>query len=97
MPALEKIANAYGIPYRKLKNNAEAAGELPEILALDGPVIVEVMTDPWEKLGPKAASKRLKDGRMISAPLEDMVPFLPRDKFKECMIIPADNEFEQLD
>lgn len=97
LPDLEKIADAYQIPYRKLKNNAEAAGELPGILTLDGPVIVEVMTDPWEKLGPKAASKRLKDGRMVSAPLEDMAPFLPREKFKECMIIPVDNDFEQLD
>ncbi|MBO5790843.1 MAG: hypothetical protein J6S54_00045, partial [Lentisphaeria bacterium] len=64
---------------------------------LKGPVIIEVMTDPWEILGPKAASKRLKDGRMVSAPLEDMAPFLPREKFKESMIISPDAEFEQLD
>ena len=97
LPDLEKIAHAYGIPYRKLRNNDEAAREVSGILALKGPVIIEVMTDPWEILGPKAASKRLKDGRMVSAPLEDMAPFLPREKFKESMIISPDAEFEQLD
>jgi len=32
-------------------------------------VFVEVMLDPFEVLGPKAASKRLPDGSMVSEPL----------------------------
>ncbi len=96
LPDLEKIAAAYGIPFARLRNNAEAAELLPEIIAAQGPFIVEVMTDPWEVLGPKAASKRLADGRIVSAPLEDLAPFLPREEFNACMLIEPDREFEDL-
>ena len=78
-----------------MKNNDDAAEHLPEILAADGPLLIEVMTDPWEQLGPKAASKRLENGKIISAPLEDLAPFLPREEFKECMLIEPDDEFNE--
>ena len=94
LPDMEKLAAAYGLPYFKLKNNREAEEKLPQILALDGPVITEVMTDPFEVPGPKAASKRLPDGTMVSAPLEDLAPFLPREEFRRNMIIaPVEEKF----
>ena len=93
LPDLEKLAAAYGFPYFKLRNNQELDARLPEIFAVDGAVLVEVMLDPFEVLGPKAASKRLEDGTMVSAPLEDMAPFLPRDEFRSNMLIPAIDGF----
>ena len=78
LPSFEKIAAAYGLPYFRLKN-----------FATEGPALVEVMLDPFEKLGPKAASKKLPDGTMVSAPLEDMAPFLPREEFAANMLIPV--------
>lgn len=77
LPNFEKLAEAYGFPYFRLRNNQELDAKLPEILALAGPVFVEVMLDPFEILGPKAASKRLPDGTMVSEPLDNMAPFLP--------------------
>ena len=53
-----------------------------------GPGLVEVVLDPFEQLGPKAASKKLPDGTMVSAPLEDLAPFLPREEFAANMLIP---------
>ena len=88
LPSFEKIAAAYGLPYCRLRNNQELDAKLPGIFATEGPVLVEVMLDPFEVLGPKAASKRLPDGTMVSAPLEDMAPFLPRDEFAANMLIP---------
>lgn len=88
LPDLGKLAAAYGLPFFRLANNQEARKMLPEILAAEGPVVVEVMTDPFEVLGPKAASKRLPDGSMVSAPLEDLAPFLPREEFLSNMLIP---------
>ena len=87
LPELEKIAAAYGIPFCRLKNNQEAADKMPEILNAPGCAIIEVMTDPYEELGPKAASKMLADGSMVSAPLEDLAPFLDRDEFNKWMIV----------
>ncbi len=77
LPNFEKLAAAYGFPYFRLRNNQELDAKLPEIFAAEGPVFVEVMLDPFEILGPKAASKRLPDGTMVSEPLDNMAPFLP--------------------
>lgn len=88
LPSFEKLAAAYGLPYFRLSNNQELDAKLRSVFATEGPVLVEVMLDPFESLGPKAASKRLPDGTMVSAPLEDMAPFLPRDEFAANMLIP---------
>lgn len=94
LPDIEKVAAAYGLPFRRISDNAEAAKLMPEIFSDCKAEIIEVMTDPFEELGPKAASKRLPDGTMVSAPLEDLAPFLPREEFLENMIIkPIAEEF----
>ena len=87
LPSFEKLAAAYGLKYFRLSTNQELDARLPEIFATEGPVLVEVMLDPFEVLGPKAASKRLPDGTMVSAPLEDMAPFLPREELRKNMIV----------
>ena len=92
LPDLEKLAAAYGLPFTRLSTNVEAENNLSEILSRKGPVIIEVMTDPFEVLSPKASSKQLPDGRIVSAPLEDLSPFLPRDEFFANMFIPPVEE-----
>ena len=86
LPSFEKLACAYGLPYFRLNNNQELDETLRRIFSEEGPALVEVMLDPFEVLGPKAASKRLPDGTMVSSPLEDMAPFLPREELKANMI-----------
>ena len=88
LPSFEKLAAAYGLPYFRLTNNQELDVKLPEVFSTEGPVLVEVMLDPFEVLGPKAASKKLSDGTMVSAPLEDMAPFLSREELAANMLIP---------
>ena len=51
----------------------------------NGPVICEVMVDMDQKFEPKAASKPMPDGSMVSAPLEDLAPFLPEEELKSIM------------
>ena len=87
LPDMEKIAAAYDIPFYRLKNNQEAIEKMPEIINVPGCAIIEVMTDPLEELGPKAASRKLEDGSMVSAPLEDLAPFLDREEFNKWMIV----------
>ena len=95
LPDPERLAAAYGLPFFRLKNNAEAERMLPEILAMPGAALTEVMTDPFEQLGPKAASRRRSDGSIVSAPLEDLAPFLPRDEFRRNLWIdPVEEDFE---
>lgn len=97
LPSLEGLAAAYKLPFYRLRRNKEAVSMLPKLLEMEGAVLVEVLMDPFETVGPKAASKRLPDGRMISAPLEDLAPFLPRKEFFECMLIPPCRESLEAD
>ena len=43
--------------------------------------------DPHQPLIPKVTSAVKPDGKLISKPLEDMYPFLPREEFYKNMII----------
>lgn len=86
LPDLQKIAEAYGIKYCCLRTNREAAEKMPEIVSYPQAMLIEVMTAPLEVLGPKSASKQLSDGSIVSAPLEDLYPFLERDEFENYMI-----------
>ncbi len=94
LPNLCRIAQAYGWRTFQLRSNREAEQLVPEILALEGPVFCEVLTDPLEQLGPKAASKLLPDGSMVSCPLEDLAPFLPREEFRRNMLVPPVDSHE---
>lgn len=87
-PELSKIAKAYRIPYLSCGSNDELPSVLANLFSHDGPVICEVFVTTAQATEPKAATKRLDDGRMVSAPLEDMAPFLSRQELEENMFIP---------
>jgi len=86
-PDIRKIAAAYGLPSIEIgpRNCCES---IREALASDGPIVCDVILDPAQKFEPRSSSRRLPDGRMVSAPLEDMFPFLDRDELAENLLIP---------
>lgn len=86
-PSLEKISNAYGIAYESIKNNKEMV-KLDDVLKTNGPIIVEIFVDTKQKFEPKSATKKYPDGTLVSPPLEDLAPFLPREELKRIMLIP---------
>lgn len=86
-PDLEKLAMAYGYPFRRVSRNAELQQAIAETLAAEGPVICEVMVSLTQEFLPKSAAKRLPDGSLVSPPLEDMAPFLPDEEMDEIMIV----------
>ena len=49
------------------------------------PQIVEVMVDKIQFFQPKAGSKKLENGQMVSAPLEDLAPYLDREELSNIM------------
>ena len=87
-PSMEKLAWAYGYPYTAIRNNTEMEQVLEQTLAMDGLVICEIFVTVDQPFEPKSASKRLPDGSIVSAPLEDLAPFLPDEEMDEIMIIP---------
>lgn len=90
-PDLAKLAWAYGYPYRAIKNNHEM-DVIDEVLAMDGPAICEIFVTREQNFEPKSATKRLPDGTLVSAPLEDLAPFLPREELERIMIVPLSED-----
>ena len=85
-PSLEKIAAAYDIPYISISENGEPLREaIRQTLQSDGPMICEVHMHPEQTLFPKSASFMDKEtGRMTSAPLQKMAPFVSDELQAEC-------------
>jgi len=85
-PDMEKIAWAYGIPFTRCHCNDELKAAVEDTLAAEGYMICEIMTDPAQNFEPKCSSKRLEDGTMVSAPLDDLAPFLCREEYESNII-----------
>ena len=77
-PNLEKISGAYGIPYTSCHENGQPLHDtIAKVLTSEGPMICEIHMHPEQTLLPKSASfMDKKTGKMSSAPLEKMAPFM---------------------
>lgn len=84
-PDLEKIAMAYGIPFKRLNQEKTLSDELSQILDLPGMLICEITMNPEQTLYPKSASFMDENGNMSSAPLEKMAPFMDDDIQNICV------------
>ena len=87
-PDYALIAKAFGFPYFAAHSNAEMKKVVEEVLHTDGFVFCEVFTDTLQGWEPKNSARKLEDGSLFSAPLEDLAPFLSREEVKENMYIP---------
>jgi len=74
-----KVAQAYGLEALRLDKPDFATG-LREALTLPGPVVCDVILDDTQQFEPRMSSRQLDDGRIVTPPLEDMFPFLPREE-----------------
>ena len=87
-PDIIKIAHAYGIEAYSINCNQELDKTIDRVLETDNPVLCNVNMDANQVFMPRITSKQLKDGRMVSSPLEDMYPFLGEEEFMSNMLIP---------
>lgn len=87
-PEFEKIAGAFGLGYVSTREHADMDEAIAKTLATPGPAICEVFIDKEQNFSPKVSSRRLEDGSMVTAPMEDLAPFLSREELQENMLIP---------
>jgi acetolactate synthase-1/2/3 large subunit len=92
LPPLRGVVEAFGLPYARIETDRGLAGRVRELLDAPGPVVVEVMMPREEPRAPSLSSMKKPDGSMISKPLEDLWPFLPREEFLSNMVIPPVDE-----
>jgi acetolactate synthase-1/2/3 large subunit len=87
VPNLSKIAASYDIPAVVIEDQSNLRDEVHHILAMPGPVMVDVRVIPDEVRAPRLQSYQRPDGSFVSKPLEDLFPFLPREEFFANMIV----------
>ena len=86
-PDLAKLAPAYGIAFRRCEAMIDMKSAIDWAMQQNGPCICEMMLSTTQITEPKASSKKLPNGSMESAPLEDMAPFLSKDELESNMYI----------
>lgn len=87
-PDLRRIAEAYGIPFVRISSNDTLCETIDEVLKADGAIICEIKMHPEQTLYPKSASYMDKEtGKMTSAPLEKMAPFMSEELQAECVYL----------
>lgn len=87
VPSLSKVAAAYNVPSVVISDQSNLRQDVRHVLAIDGPVLVDVHVIPDEMRAPRIQSYQKPDGSMASRPLENMYPFLPREEFLANMIV----------
>ncbi len=87
-PDPAKIAACFGFSYSESRSNETIADDLAKAMELPLPSLTAVYVTTTQKTEPKTASRKLEDGTFVSAPMEDLAPFLPREELAENMFIP---------
>jgi acetolactate synthase-1/2/3 large subunit len=88
IPDLCKVAAAFGLTAMRITSQENLREQVRNVLNTPGPVVCDVQVIPDEVRGPRLSSMQRADGSLVSKPLEDLWPFLPRDEFYANMIVP---------
>jgi acetolactate synthase-1/2/3 large subunit len=84
-PDYSRIATAFGLPAWQIRTWDDFHRVIPLMQAHDGPCIVEVAIHPEQYFHPKLSLARKVDGTLVSPPLEDLSPLLPREVLRREM------------
>jgi len=85
-PSFQKVADCFDIPFIRIGNCADLKSRLAAVLAMEGPVLCEVMCVENQEYIRSAHGFNSKR-RFVQKPLEDQAPFLDRELFLSEMII----------
>jgi acetolactate synthase-1/2/3 large subunit len=88
-PDFVRVGESFGLPAIRLES-PDFEKALIRFLAEPGPGLADVIVDRDQEFEPRLSSRLLPDGRMVTANLEDMAPFLDRDELKSNLLFPED-------
>ncbi|MEC8085469.1 MAG: thiamine pyrophosphate-binding protein [Pseudomonadota bacterium] len=86
-PDFQKISSSFGIESYNVTTIDELKENMSHVLSTSNPTFTEIAVDKNQLFEPRLSSKRLPDGQIVSLPLEDMAPILPREEFEKNMIV----------
>lgn len=85
LPDTGKIAAAYGLPTWRIEKHSRIDRVIDAMFAVEGPALCTVKMSPDQVMQPRAMSKKLPNGGMATAALEDMWPYLDEGDKGACM------------
>jgi len=86
-PDYAKVAAAFDMPAFQIRHWDECDETLAKVQAATGPVICEVFMHPEQLFTPKLSLVAQSDGTLVSPPLEDLSPLLPREVLASAMLM----------
>jgi len=86
-PDMQKLFEVFGFKTFKMTHPGSMNTMIKQVLAANGPVMCEVMMKPDQPIGPRLVSFLQPSGSLVSPPLEDLYPFLPREQLAKEMLI----------
>jgi acetolactate synthase-1/2/3 large subunit len=86
-PDYSALAAAFGMPSFQIRSWDDFDEVIPRVQEHDGPLICEVFMHPEQLFVPKLSLAVNDDGTLVSPPLEDLSPFLPRAELEEAMTL----------
>jgi acetolactate synthase-1/2/3 large subunit len=95
-PDFSKLAKAFDFSSYQIRTWQDFEDVIPKFQNDDGPSICEVFMHPTQLFLPKLGLVPQKDGSIISPPLEDLSPLIPRDVLREVMTIGLHPKSERL-
>ncbi len=86
IPSLTMLAKCFNFKTFKITNPNDLSAMLNKILSTKGKVFCEIILKQEDSLWPKSSAIPLKNGKIISMPIEDMSPLLPIETLMEEML-----------
>lgn len=87
LPDVLRIADAYRLATFEIADQSRIREQVREVLHHPGPAVCRVRITPSQVTAPRVSSRQLPDGSMVSAPMEDLWPFLDREELQRNMLI----------
>lgn len=85
-PDFQKVAEAYGIPARRVDSHDALSEAIRATLEDNGPAVCELVMDPDQAQVGRAVQRKRADGSTEYTPLEDLHPFLSREELSQNMV-----------
>lgn len=82
-PNFKDLAKGFSLEYKFTDKEKFLQKDIIESLNNQGPVLHEIKLNLDQSFEPKLSSKKLDDGTMVTSELEDMAPFLSKEKMNQ--------------
>ncbi|WP_052370499.1 thiamine pyrophosphate-binding protein [Chromobacterium haemolyticum] len=83
IPSIRALTESFELPYVCCETSDDLHEQVRKTLAIDGPVVCEIVAMRNQKIIPTVVSVKLPDGRMRSSPLHNMFPHLSEEALQQ--------------